>query len=418
MAKEFLKKNSIAFEDIDVGRDQRKAQEMLAQSAAKKMLKQMETLSVEDKFNLLNNKCLQEIGGYGRTNAKEGAYSLLRGGASIGVGALVADGVVGKLFRNLWGLTFSGGGANSSFDASAGRTGGIEHGKIASAPKHSFPTFPDDLKHGPSALGYDSGYGDHGVTPDHPIDLVHPNVLEFHDGDSVEGKIIKELIAREYTPEEAGGMAHRMLLEYDKLHPDPQGRHYDLVLEKGHVALTPDGNHISEIQARPLEAGGTHHPQGPHHNVDHKPLGKHPDITGGEGKFSEAVLKNDIKGMTDNSLKIEELENQFQDNPGALADNAEYNKAIELHRTLFRETFMQIHKLLESASGGDYRPDDIRNLYAAQYIEEYGGKGELGKMMGQWGRAVGPENVNPVPGETVNDWIGRVTEELGKFKRS
>ena len=79
---------------------------------------------------------------------------------------------------------------------------------------------------------------------------------------------------------------------------------------------------------------------------------------------------------------------------------------------------MQIHKLLESSSGGDYRPDDIRNLYAAQYIEEYGGKGELGKMMGQWGRAVGPENVNPVPGETVNDWIGRVTEELGKFKRS
>jgi glutaredoxin len=32
MAKEFLKKNSIAFEDIDVGRDQGKAQEMLEKS--------------------------------------------------------------------------------------------------------------------------------------------------------------------------------------------------------------------------------------------------------------------------------------------------------------------------------------------------------------------------------------------------
>ena len=102
-----------------------------------------------------------------------------------------------------------------------------------------------------------------------PVHEAAKNIeLNVRKGSSFEGAIIKHLKASGIKPKEAGGIAHRMYLEYIQHHPDPTGRGYNLVHSGARLELSSDGKHILNFNDHldKVSHHAVHHAAG--HNIE------------------------------------------------------------------------------------------------------------------------------------------------------
>lgn len=301
--------------------------------------------------------------------------------------------------------------------------------------------------------------------------------LEIKKGGSFEGAIIKQLESGGTNKKEAGKMAHRMYLEYIKSHPDPTGKEYNLVHPGAKLELSPDGKRIVDFKDSPLSewdkypgAKGTDQhksgraPRAPKIEAVSEKINTeafdfektYQDLSGMKAMEREMLdiraRERGFEGFSYGKSKAELaylddqiVQNQnrmkFYGNP-ELLDGKERDIAKGFKETLedlmkrkmaleFKihdwERFKELNELFSGSTSkvfnkiaklalfeaGAHEEFSLEKMAAAEYVGKHP-KGNFGKFYKDCVKIYGKKEIQPIAGENMKEWAGRVTKLIVK----
>ena len=331
------------------------------------------------------------------------------------------------------------------------------HSNSAGAPKISDHINPDNIKtEGAKDILPETKINAPATVHEESIVEMPKNIdVSVSKGGSLESAIIKNLEASGVNHKEAGGMAHRMYLDYIETHPDPTGKGYNLIHPNAHLELSPDGKNIVSFQDSPkaewTDAGHSENPASEVNKIaenlraenlaESSPNSPPPPLENPDGT---------INSQADGIVSQPNLEDRLNERAvtgaavaagGTIAGEKAAEKIKERKEnksvSLFEKRYKKMAKKYEIGE-----EDELKNrIYkiAKKIFENFeiwknargvkmenikGKKSPLNKKLTnsvkalkkEWKSLLG-EKANPEAGESVYEWLNRMVNESAKKEK-